>query len=1570
MKRLYKFLTALVITMTGGLVSQAETVANYTIDFNSAISTSNHDFRVASNWKHIVDKFEDSYGDVYYMTYTYKSSDGVEGTGALYCGEQKAGDYWSGEEQAVWDLLVTPVVNGKIYLKVKGYSSYGGYVELYKVNATGTAKDGSSLKKIAQNTDFTNSDYSEIEVDLAELGLDGQRVGIRASKVYLDDFRAESAEIELEKSIKIVTAEPSATSGVIYWDQQANGKVLVKYMVTVRNNGEVALTSGDENYSISLIAGTGSKAKVIGTVPVPVNLAIGDTSEPFAVTAEVEPSTVWAGSYSYVPVNLMENLQGSLVTRANSNYKPWEAKFVFRKANSSQTSVYTDPVAMGMVTAATTMNYEIFNNGIAPLTIKSISLPQGFTMNLDGSEFVLGKEETKPFDITFPATKAGKFAGNLVIEYSENGGEVKTFTLPVSATMIAEGTWFADFNSDNKFAYPAGTVAEGGVQNAYKYVNGGYNYWLKSYTNSEYAEGNNKFITPKLHAAADDVMSFDVASDDSSKEDTHFLKVYLSKDRMNWGEPVATYLETELEGTNEWNAKSISFPEEGDWYVGFAIYGVRLDNLVGGTKVDVTNDLFIKSVSQKDEVQSGVSYDASVDVIAVSDIAKETYTVKYYVDGVAVADLTARAMTASATSTTTFKTTCSITADQTKTVPTYFKFVFDDGTSYRTADKYIKVTNEPYFVFFDKDTYVGGYAPDSRKTAIDFGKVNATGIAKEFEIYNWGTAPLQVKSISVPGGFSVSAEAPLTVEGKARQQVDVTFSAETAGVYGGDLEIVYVDNEGADATFKLAVSGTMLDTGKWYATFDDGSDEAAWPKGSIRGKNVSAYNGGTWSSPNFYINSSSTEYNMFITPKLHAEAGEALQFDAMLYSKWSTDGAVKVYAAATREGLSDESARKLLVTVAGDSEDESLKPVLDKFTTFNAVMDEAGDYYIGFEITGSLKVDELYGFSLVPVAHEWMNVTASVPETGMQNNEVKGSLKVLNIGLVDEKAGDYTVKVTVNGKEFASQPEVTIYSRNLIDDEARTTVPFSFRSSKVGKFSVNVEISAGDYTIAAEPVEITITEEIINGEKVVGDSKGTSSIFNNLNYNHSESVQLYTADDLGLAAGAKIKSIRFKGTGTSGDLVTAVKVYYELTDDTEEVKPTAVNYDTTNMTCILDNENYEWKKSSTLTDLLVINLENPIVYEAGKSLRIFVKSDANKYKSFSFEAFSKKGNAYRQHNDYTLNGSWGDIMERPVMYLDLAIEPRALSGTVTDPDGNAVEGAVVILTSNDGDDVEYEATSGADGAYNVNVIQSSRTYDAMVTAEGMEAGEEGINVADESLVKNFQLSHVFVISEEGANLFDATNAVVYLKPMLKDGLNAVALPFSLTKDEVYSIFGANADVYTFQGVKAASGVVQAYFPSVMHADTTVPEVAPEAQAEAEVAMEAGVPYLVYIDEEMQPQKFNADVKAEMKKTVTENMDFVATAAEVEPADNQLVLDGTQFAKAAEGVKVLPFQAYLHAKNSDIAGAAVNLHSMPDAVEGIVIDREGDDVIYDLNGFRVKNPDKGIYIINGKAVMVK
>ena len=1568
MKRLYKFLMALAMTMTGGLVSQAETVENYTVDFNSEISTSDHAFRVAPNWKHIVDKYTD-YGFDYYMSYTYSATGGVDGTGALKCGEQKAGDPYSYDDSGpVWDLLVTPVVNGKIYLKVKGSSYSGGYVELYKVNATGTAKDGSSLKKIAQNTDFTNSDYSEIEVDLAELGLDGQRVGIRASKVYLDDFRAESAVIEPEKSIKIVTAEPSATSGVIYWDQQANGKVLVKYMVTVRNNGEVALTSGDENYSISLIAGTGSKAKVIGTVPVPVNLAIGETSEPFAVTAEVEPSTVWAGSYSYVPVNLMENLQGSTVTRANSQYKAYESKFVFRKAGTSSISEYKDPAEMGMISATTTLNYEIYNAGIVPLTIKSVIIPDGFTMNLDGTEFEIPRESGKAFDLTLPATVPGKFTGNIVIRYLDNDGAEQTFTLPASGTVLAEGTWFADFNSDNKFAYPAGTVAEGGVQQGYKYVNGGYNYWLKSYTNSEYAEGNNKFITPKLHAAADDVMSFDVASDDSSKEDTHFLKVYLSKDRMNWGEPVATYLETELEGTNEWNAKSISFPEEDDWYVGFAIYGVRLDNLVGGTKVDVTNDLFIKSVSQKDEVQSGVSYDASVDVIAVSDIAKETYTVKYYVDGVAVADLTARAMTASATSTTTFKTTCSITADQTKTVPTYFEFVFGDGTTYRSADKYIKVTNESYFVFFDKDTYVGGYAPDSRKTAIDFGKVNAAGIAKEFEIYNWGTAPLQVKSISVPEGFSVSAEAPLAVEGKARQQVDVIFSAEVPGSFSGNLEIKYVDSKGDDATYTLPVSGTMMDPTKWYAPFNDGSEEVAWPKGSIRGKNVSAVNTG-YSNPNFHITSSSTEDNMFITPKLHAEAGEAIQFDAQLYSNSWTEGTVNVYAAATREGLSDETARKHLVTVSGNSEDEALKPVTAEYKTFSAVMDEAGDYYIGFEITGRLKVDEIFGFTLVPVAHEWMNVTASVPETGMQNNEVKGSLKVLNIGFVDEKAGEYTVKATINGKEFESQPDVTIYSRNLIDDESRTTVPFAFRCPKVGTFSVNVEISAGDYKIAAEPVEITITEEVLSADKVVGVSKGLSSIFNNLSYYHSESVQLYTAEDLELADGAKISQIKFKGQG-GGDIPAHVQVYYELTDETSMAKPTSNVYDTSSMTKILDNENFVWKSSTSAIDLLVIDLENPIIYEAGKSLRIFVKSDAEKWKNYQFEASTKTGNACRQYSDGNLSGSWHDNQALPIMYLRLDVEPRALSGTVTDPDGNAVEGAVVVLTSNDGDDVEYEATSGADGAYNVNVIQSSRTYDAMVTAEGMEAGEEGINVADESLVKNFQLSHVFVISEEGANLFDATNAVVYLKPMLKDGLNAVALPFSLTKDEVYSIFGANADVYTFQGVKAASGVVQAYFPSVMHADTTVPEVAPEAQAEAEVAMEAGVPYLVYIDEEMQPQKFNADVKAEMKKTVTENMDFVATAAEVEPADNQLVLDGTQFAKAAEGVKVLPFQAYLHAKNSDIAGAAVNLHSMPDAVEGIVIDREGDDVIYDLNGFRVKNPDKGIYIINGKAVMVK
>ena len=1576
MKRLYKFLMALVMTVTGGSLSQAETVDNYAVDFNTSITTSDHAFKVASNWKHIVGRVS-SYGDYYYMSYSYYTSGGVDSSGALYCGEQKAGEYYYDKEE-IYDLLVTPVVSGEIKIKVKRGSSYNTPVfELYSLNDTGTEKN--AVVKSVSSSDLSASEYTEISYTVDT----PQRIGIRGGYVYLDDFSAEHAEIEPEKSVSISYANPTATTGSIMWDQQPDGNVLIKYMVKVTNNGEVALTQGMDNYSVSLV--NGSTSAVIATVPVPQDLAIGAESEEFEVSAQVDPSTIWTNTYSYIKINLMENLQGTVLERAQSRYNAYEPKFVFRKAGTTTTYAYSDPCAFGVIAEEATANYEIYNDGAAPLTIKSISAPAGFVLNptmAAGATLEIGAHSGMSLDVTLPVSTLGFFTGNLEIVYLDKDGAEQTFSLPISGTVRGANTWYADFGTSSD-SYPEGSIAEGGLRTSYNWVNSAYNYYVYSYTSDTYATGSNKFITPKLHAEAGDAVSFDVATEAGS-DSKYFLKVYLSTDRVNWGEPVAEYHPEDL--TSTLSTKGVTIDTAGDYYIGFAVYGVKLDNVVGLTKVDVDHDLYfadfrvVSEYNSDTEVQSGEALSPAVSVIPVMAAAAADYTVTYHY-GDQTATVASQDLTASAKSTTWFKNAnMTIEVTETTEFDTWFEFAFADGTTFSTEVKKLKVVCEPDFVFFNKDTSVYSYKPDSRTTAINFGKVNVANATQEFEIYNWGKGVLTVKSISVPDGFSVSNECPLTVAGKAREEVDIVFSATEPGIYTGKLQIVYVDAAGDDATFELDVMGTMLDTTKWYANFDNpGGTDILWPAGAVYQKNISNSTQGSYSDKNYYITSSSSSDNMFITPKLHAEAGEMFTFDAKLYSSYWTEGAVTVYAAATREALFDENARTTLIAVSGQSEDASLKPVLTDYTTYAATIADAGDYYLGLEISGRLYVDELYGLSTVAVGHDWMDFEADVPTSAMQNVATTAKIKLHNVGLAAEEAGNYTATVYVNGKAIETTPAVEIPTTQALGSDL-TVIPVEFRYGKVGTFPVYVELKADDYVMASEPVDVEFTQEVASSSVVVGEYNSTTTVPFNLNYKNSETVVLYTADDLGLADGAKISKIAIKGynaTAWNTDLTLA----YEWTDDTSMSTPSSTSaYDTTNMTVVVNSESHAWEvvgSAENREDMIVYEFAEPLVYQAGKSLRLLLRSCYDGYKYTGvFETTSETRDCYQHYNDGTaavFTASWYS-KNRPVLHLDLVAEPLAVTGAVTDTDGNAVASAAIRIVSNDADEVEYNGVSDADGNYSVSIIQTDRTYSLEASAAGLRAAGIGLDLTQTPVVADVVMHKLITISRDNVAFEQTSSAYLVVEPFLSEGLNAVALPFDVTKEQAEEIFGANVQIYKYETVVRNSGVVDAYFPSVLDDEATQPSqgVAPRtAVAATDVVMEAGVPYLVQIDEAMtQTEIDGVDVVGEMGKTVGDKMDFIATAAPVSATAQMLVVDGTSLVKATEGTEIPAYSAYMLLKKDSISGANIIFTHLPSAVDAIQVEGEGNDVIYDLNGFRVKNPKKGIYIVNGKAVMVK
>ena len=239
-----KLLLLMLLALTGWGKVAADTVSPYNVDFEKAINTSDHAFAVASNWLHIVPVSDyDGYGP-YYMSYSYSQDKGINDSHALIVNRQYAGDNWGGE--TIKDVLVTPIISGEVKMYVKvgtlASTSQPSFVEFYKVDETGTTL-GQSIQTFTENN-YAESDvegWSTVTINVST----PQRIGIRAQHVIIDNFSATSADIEKEKKLTIASAEPSATTGTIYWNQLENGNVLIKYTVTVTNTGEVPFAVND-----------------------------------------------------------------------------------------------------------------------------------------------------------------------------------------------------------------------------------------------------------------------------------------------------------------------------------------------------------------------------------------------------------------------------------------------------------------------------------------------------------------------------------------------------------------------------------------------------------------------------------------------------------------------------------------------------------------------------------------------------------------------------------------------------------------------------------------------------------------------------------------------------------------------------------------------------------------------------------------------------------------------------------------------------------------------------------------------------------------------------------------------------------------------------------------------------------------------------------------------------------------------------------------------------------------------------------------------------------------------------
>ena len=577
MKQNHYLHTVLLALFLGAASAQADVTSPYAEDFNEPISTAAHDFKVASGWGHVVASYTDEDYETYYVAYAYSATEGIDGSGALKVGSQKLG-YYSWDQQTVNDLLVTPLVTGTSSIYVKATESTGS-IKFYTV-----AKNGATYSRgseIALDVKPTLSTTDWVKVDIPAQA-EPTYIGIRGENVLIDNFAADNAEIELLKAMKV---DKVTSLGKTEPDCNADGKFTVSYAVKYSNVGDVELTPGTENYSLSIVNYSRDNATVF-TLPVTKTLAVGEQATD-TLTAEVDYAT-YPSRNRY---DVMENLTQT------TSYGSWIEPVAYAPAmqlrNSDGRIDSGEEFAYGMVNEPVSKAFTIRSAGAAPLTVTAIDTPKGFTTDV-AVPFTLPAHADTTFALTLGTDEPGIFSGSVVVKAEG----VDSFAFSVSGTVLDSTKYFVNFND--------GTVPVGMVLgDSWTVAQRDYTSSSNPYLASNGTRGKETMlVTPLLKVADGDKLAVDVARTSYYQDgDDVYLKVYYSADRQHWT-LAKTITADELSSERavsstyyygELKTFVVDNVPAGNYYIGFGAGYTSIDNIYGFEKVAVLHDLLVSS---------------------------------------------------------------------------------------------------------------------------------------------------------------------------------------------------------------------------------------------------------------------------------------------------------------------------------------------------------------------------------------------------------------------------------------------------------------------------------------------------------------------------------------------------------------------------------------------------------------------------------------------------------------------------------------------------------------------------------------------------------------------------------------------------------------------------------------------------------------------------------------------------------------------------------------------------------------------------------------------------------------
>ncbi len=613
MRRFYLSSSLLLLFTCLGTV-KAATIAPYKLNFNVEIATTDHQFKAGTGWGHIADSYDGGY-----PRYTWHADGGIDNSACLEVGSQTLIDWDDYSSHIVYDMLVTPAVGGKVSLYAKQsvkISSDPG-VRFYRVTEEGgILKAGEEIVPTTYGISFT--EYTKIELPAQPAGT---RIGIRGYQVLMDNFEAETAEVDVAKKLKITSVE---WAGPKYNDYDANGNLKVAYRVVVTNIGDVTLTPGTEGYSLTLLRNVFNT--IYADMPIQQTIQPGNSSTPILVEATLKKQQLNA---KRIFLNLKENITGAMQALPEIEPNDYAPNFSLTGAYGKTPLRTGYRIEYGTARDSVKVDFFLRNTGPLPQKLTELSATAGFASSLQGPLVVAPHDSIRMTLSMTPDTKGEKH-GHFTVK-GENGVDI---VLDLNGYSVADDEWFTGFENEHK---PVGFQPEKGwyMSNFPELIHSIANHACMECSTQE----PSKLVSPLVEVRTSEKLTIEV----SKKNTASFMKVYYSADRKNWTQ-AAHFTHQQMSDSvlsKSWLHDNYAFTKftinnipAGRWYIAFESGVTYLDNIVGYHLVGAEHDAYVSksNIPVKAAVNSPIEVSATLNNITTNTDPAGDYTFALYFD--------------------------------------------------------------------------------------------------------------------------------------------------------------------------------------------------------------------------------------------------------------------------------------------------------------------------------------------------------------------------------------------------------------------------------------------------------------------------------------------------------------------------------------------------------------------------------------------------------------------------------------------------------------------------------------------------------------------------------------------------------------------------------------------------------------------------------------------------------------------------------------------------------------------------------------------------------------------------